>query len=57
MTNSDQVRDNGASDMGSLAPLSQDWQLTNSNITVVFEMPNMLKFANGEFDIPNQYKI
>lgn len=52
---SDQTHANGASDsQGSLAPLSQVWQLTNSRDTVLFEMPNMIEFANGSFDIPNQ---
>lgn len=57
MTNSDQVSAaNGASDMGSLAPLSQLWELTNGRGVVTFEMPDMMKFADGSFDIPNQYQ-
>lgn len=53
---SDQDHVNGASDEGSLAPLSQVWQLTNNRKTVLFEMPDMTKFADGSFDIPNSYQ-
>jgi hypothetical protein len=54
---SDQTHANGASDSnGSLAPLSQVWELTNGRGVVTFEMPDMMKFADGSFDIPNQYQ-
>ena len=53
---SDQTHANGANDVGSLAPLSQVWQLTNSTQEVRFEMPDMLAFANGSFEIPNQFQ-
>jgi hypothetical protein len=51
---SDQDHVNGASDEGSLAPLSQVYQLTNGRGIVRLEMPDMLKFADGSFDIPNR---
>ncbi len=53
---SDQTHANGASEVRSLAPLSQEWELTNGRGVVVFEMPDMLKFADGSFDIPNSYQ-
>lgn len=56
MTSSDQTSAIGASEVGSLAPLSQVWELTNGRGTVTFEMPDMMEFADGSFDIPNQYQ-
>lgn len=56
MTSSDQTSaENGVSER-SLAPLSQLWELTNGRGVVTFEMPDMMKFADGSFDIPNQYQ-
>ncbi len=45
------IANNGATH-NNVAPLSQDWRLANGQMAT-FEMPNMLKFANGSFDIPN----
>lgn len=56
MTSSDQTSANGATDEGSVAPLSQLWQLTNNRGMVKFEMPDMFKFADGSFDIPNRFQ-